>query len=215
MAFLIGAALSAVEAARLTAEQETIRTANDRRQAAMDRHTQDFGQTIAGVMTSLMQSAEQMRSSATAMSEGVQYTQADAAATAEGAMASARDLGSVAAASEEMSSSIAEISRQVSGVTAAVQQAVERATVTDQKVAGLAETADRIGEVVRLISDIASRTNLPALNATIEAARAGEAGKGFAVVVSEVQALAAQTAKTTDEISAQVIAIRAATGEAP
>jgi methyl-accepting chemotaxis protein len=206
--------LSAVEAARLGEERELVRVANDRRQAAMDRHTQDFGRTIAGVMASLMHSAEQMRGSATAMSEGARQTRMDAVATAEGATASSRDLGSVAAASEEMSGSITEISRQVGGVTAAVRQAVARATVTDQKVTGLAETADHIGEVVGLISDIASRTNLLALNATIEAARAGEAGKGFAVVAGEVKALATQTAKATGEISAQVNAIRAATGEA-
>jgi methyl-accepting chemotaxis protein len=205
---------SAVEAARLVAEREAVRAGNDRRQAAMDRHTQDFGQTIAGVMTSLTQSAAQMRDSATAMSSGAQKTRIDATTTAEGATASARDLGSVAAATEQMASSIAEISRQVSGVTASVRQTVVRATVTDQKVAGLAEMANRIGEVVRLISDIASRTNLLALNATIEAAHAGEAGKGFAVVASEVKALATQTAKATSEISAQVAAIRAATGEA-
>ncbi len=180
----------------------------------MDRHTQDFGRTIAGVMASLMQSAEQMRGSATEMSDGARQTRTSAAATADGATASSRDLGSVAAASEEMSASIAEISRQVGGVTAAVRQAVARATVTDQKVGGLAATADHIGEVVGLISDIASRTNLLALNATIEAARAGEAGRGFAVVAGEVKALATQTAKATGEISAQVTAIRTATGEA-
>ncbi|HEX3994931.1 MAG TPA: methyl-accepting chemotaxis protein, partial [Acetobacteraceae bacterium] len=206
--------LSAVEGERLGEERESIRVANDRRQSAMDRHTQDFGRTIAGVMASLVQSAEQMRGSATAMSDGAQQTRTSAAATAEGATASSRDLSSVAAASEEMSASIAEISRQVGGVTAAVRQAVARATVTDKKVTGLAATADHIGEVVGLISDIASRTNLLALNATIEAARAGEAGKGFAVVAGEVKALATQTAKATGEISAQVSAIRAATGEA-
>jgi methyl-accepting chemotaxis protein len=206
--------LGAVEAAGLVAERETVRVANDRRQAAMDRHTHNFGQTIAGVMTSLMRSAEQMRGSATAMSEGARQTRVDAAATAEGAASSSRDLGSVAAASEEMASSVAEIARQVNGVTNAVHQAVARASVTDQKVTGLAETAVRIEEVVRLISDIAGRTNLLALNATIEAARAGEAGRGFAVVATEVKALATQTAKATEEISAQVLAIRAATGEA-
>jgi methyl-accepting chemotaxis protein len=132
----------------------------------------------------------------------------------EGANASARDLNSVAVAAEQMTASIHEISRQVAHVTEAVGQAVDRASQTDKKVAGLADTADRIGDVVRLITDIAGQTNLLALNATIEAARAGEAGKGFAVVASEVKTLATQTARATDQIGAQIVAIRSATAEA-
>jgi len=81
-------------------------------------------------------------------------------------------------------------------------------------VQGLSAAAQKIGDVVKLISDIASQTNLLALNATIEAARAGEAGKGFAVVASEVKGLANQTAKATEEISAQVAAMQGATSEA-
>ncbi len=86
--------------------------------------------------------------------------------------------------------------------------------MTDAKVGGMASAADRVGDVVRLITDIASRTNLLALNATIEAARAGAAGKGFAVVAGEVKGLATQTGKATEEIATQITAIRAATGEA-
>jgi methyl-accepting chemotaxis protein len=81
-------------------------------------------------------------------------------------------------------------------------------------VSGLADAAQKIGEVVALINDIASQTNLLALNATIEAARAGEAGKGFAVVASEVKSLANQTAKATDDIRAQITAIQAETRSA-
>jgi methyl-accepting chemotaxis protein len=81
-------------------------------------------------------------------------------------------------------------------------------------VAGLATAAQKIGDVVKLINNIAEQTNLLALNATIEAARAGEAGRGFAVVASEVKVLATQTAKATDEISAQIAEVQGTTGSA-
>jgi len=148
------------------------------------------------------------------MSGAAKTTRENSSEAVDGANNSSRDLNSVAVAAEEMAASITEISRQVMHVTTAVQKAVDRASETDAKVAGLASAADRIGDVVRLINDIAGQTNLLALNATIEAARAGEAGKGFAVVASEVKALATQTARATDQIGTQIVAIRAATEEA-
>lgn len=205
---------NAQEARRLQGEAERVRAAKDRRQTAMDQCTQDFGTSASGVMATLVSAADVMRKTADEMTAAAHQTRGTASQTAEGAAASAQNLGAVAAAAEEMSASIHEISQQVARATQAAQDAVERASVTDAKVGSMAAAAERVGDVVRLISDIAGQTNLLALNATIEAARAGEAGKGFAVVAGEVKALAAQTAKATEEIATQIGAIRGVTSEA-
>jgi methyl-accepting chemotaxis protein len=206
--------LQAIENVRLGLEGEQEKAAKERRQTAMDRYTQDFGASVSGVMESFVSSAAAMRRAASEANDGARQTRLSTSSTVEGAAASARDLNSVAAAAEEMAVSINEISKQVAHVTTSVSEAVDRATETDSKVAGLSEAADRIGDVVRIITDIAGQTNLLALNATIEAARAGEAGKGFAVVAGEVKALASQTARATEQIGAQIVAIRGATSEA-
>jgi methyl-accepting chemotaxis protein len=205
---------NAVEAEQLVAEREAARAAKDRRQAALDRHVQEFGESIGGVMAYLTQSARDMREAADAGLKASHRTRTSADSTRAEATTSSGDLESVAAASEQMAGSIAEINAQTSRVTDTVRLASGQAATTDSKVVGLSRIADSITDVVQLISSIASRTNLLALNATIEAARAGEAGKGFAVVASEVKALAMQTAKATDEISQHIGEIRRETHEA-
>ena len=119
---------------------------------------------------------------------------------------------SVAAATEELSSSISEIGRQASLSASISETATSQMQEASQRVDRLSDAAQRIGSVLQLISQIAGQTNLLALNATIEAARAGEAGRGFAIVASEVKALAHQTARATSEISEHIAAIQAETG---
>jgi methyl-accepting chemotaxis protein len=120
----------------------------------------------------------------------------------------------IAKATEELSLSVSEIGRQICQSAEIAGQAVGEVDQTNTSMIELSAAAQKIGDVVQLISNIASQTNLLALNATIEAARAGNAGKGFAVVASEVKSLATQTAKATGEISAQISAMQEATDEA-
>ena len=152
-----------------------------------------------------------MHSSAEAMTSTAEEASRQSTAVAAASEQASTNVQTVAAASEELSASIVEISRQVAQSASIAGRAVDEAAATNKSVQGLAEAAQKIGDVVKLINDIAGQTNLLALNATIEAARAGEAGKGFAVVASEVKSLANQTAKATEDIASQVDAIQSAT----
>ena len=147
----------AIQAERLTAEQAAERAAKERRQVAMERHTQDFGSSISGVMASLATAADEMRR------EAAGAVRQEASGTSEGASKASQDLTSVAAAVEELTSSVAEISRQVAAASDVARQAVQRADSSHGTMQGLSEATARIGDVVRLVSDIASQTNLPAL----------------------------------------------------
>ncbi|TCZ56296.1 methyl-accepting chemotaxis protein [Roseicella aquatilis] len=181
---------------------------------AQARLADSFEAELGGVVEAVAAAAGQVHGAAEALS-GIAATggrEAEAVAVASGQAGA--DVQAVAASAEELAASVAEITRQVADGATVARAAAEEARATDGTVQGLAQAAQRIGDVVRLIGDIAGQTNLLALNATIEAARAGEAGKGFAVVASEVKALAGQTARATEEIAAQINAIQGATGEA-
>ena len=154
-------------------------------------------ESVSSASTELQSTAESMGSTADATSER-------ATAVAAASEEASNNVQTVAAGAEELSSSISEINRQVAQSTTITTEAVEDARNANQMVQSSAEAAQKIGDVVKLITDIAGQTNLLALNATIEAARAGDAGKGFAVVASEVKNLANQTANATEEISQQV-----------
>jgi methyl-accepting chemotaxis protein len=204
---------AAVARRELQRQVEQEHANKESRRTAIERHMQDFGQTMVGVMADLTRSSASMHGTSGEMVAAVARTRQCAVATAEGARQSAMNLSAVVESSEQMSASIGEISQQIANAAGSAKDATHRVSQTDEKVQRLANAAEAIGAVVGLIADIAGQTNLLALNATIEAARAGESGKGFAVVASEVKTLASQTARATDDIRGQVAAIRLATAD--
>jgi methyl-accepting chemotaxis protein len=194
---------SMIEAERLGAEQRAEAARKAERQQAIESHIAAFDR-----------SANQLRATAESMASTAEETRRQVAAVAGASHEASVNVQTVAASSEEMATSIAEISRQVVQSSEVASKAVAEASRTGGTMEALSEAAQRIGEVVSLIQDIASQTNLLALNATIEAARAGEAGKGFAVVASEVKSLANQTGKATEDIAGQISAIQGSTNDA-
>jgi len=166
---------------------------------------------VKDVVEKVVDNAQSIVNEAGSMGGRIDKSSSGTIDVAEAAISTSESITFVAAAAEELASSVNEITRQVSYASETSQKAMSGVRAIENDISVLANEAQNIGEVIQLISDIAAKTNLLALNATVEAARAGDAGKGFAVVAAEVKNLADQTSKATDRISGQISNIQDAT----
>jgi methyl-accepting chemotaxis protein len=180
----------------------------------LDTITRSFESSVARLTDALAASSAEMEATARSFAQTAEETNRQAVDVAASAEQTSGNVQTVAGATDELAASIREITRQITESSHTASKAVENVKHTDDTIQSLAEATQKIGNVVALISGVASQTNLLALNATIEAARAGDAGKGFAVVASEVKALANQTTAATNEIAAQIEHIQAASESA-
>ncbi|MGU3421788.1 methyl-accepting chemotaxis protein [Methylobacterium sp. D54C] len=204
--------LRAIELEAETAEARL--AAEEQRKTGMRQMAVTFESAIGGIIAMVASSARELHATAQTMTSIATETASQSITVATAAEEAATHVNTVAAAAEELGSSVQEIGRQVSGSSDLAQVAVGEANQTMQLVQVLSQASARIGDMIGMISSIASQTNLLALNATIEAARAGEAGRGFAIVAAEVKGLAAQTTRATEEIGNQINQIQSATGQA-
>ena len=205
--------------ARAAREAET-RASDERQRMAVERHADllaladSFQSRIKGIVDSVAGAASHLRDTAAAMSTSADQTSAQSTAVSDASVQVSSNVQTVASGAEELSASISEIRRQLSELADVANHGVAETARSNDTIQSLAAAAGAIGDVVQLISKIATQTNLLALNATIEAARAGAAGHGFAVVAAEVKSLAKQTAQATEEVAAHIHQMQQATGNA-
>ena len=201
------------ERQRFEKEREHVSSLENRR-LSVESAIASFRNRVENVLKAVGENTNQMKSTAGTLFRSSEHTTQRAKEAARKSNEASVSVETVAASAEELSHSISSINQELAETSNKVSSTVTSIDATNTAYVELARAAQTIGEVVKLIQNVAGKTNLLALNATIEAARAGEAGRGFAVVASEVKSLAVQTGKATGEISAHIAAMQASTNRA-
>jgi len=199
---------------RQAEQQRTTMEQQEERRAVIENAISAFRKRAENLLQIVADRAGEMRSTAAGLFNAFGHTSQRAASAVQTSNEASTNVENAAGAAEELSKSIAEIGQRLNQSAEVVRFAVGEAQATNQDIDALAQAAQKIGDVIKLIRNIAGQTNLLALNATIEAARAGQSGRGFAVVASEVKSLAVQTAKATEVISSQIVEVQNSTGKA-
>jgi methyl-accepting chemotaxis protein len=188
--------------------KSTIALEQEKRRTVIEDAIASFRETIETVLRTIGEDASALKTTAMSLSSSSSQT----SQYSEGAVAMSNEASasveSAAASAEELLASISAIAQQLHSTSTLVELSVNEAAAANAEIVDLGTSAGKIGDIVKLIQEIAEQTNLLALNATIEAARAGDVGKGFAVVASEVKSLAAQTAKATEQVAAQIFTVQ-------
>lgn len=195
----------------LEAQEKAATERRETRRQRIESATSAFDAAIRGMIGKVKALSDHLHRASEALTGNAEQAQARSATVSVATREATANVETVSAASTELNASISEIARQVQNAANISRDATREANSANERVNGLAVAADRVGEIVSMISDIASQTNLLALNATIESARAGEAGKGFAVVAGEVKTLAGQTGRATEDITRHISAIQGET----